>query len=213
MHRGPSCVMCGCTNQYACDGGCAWAALNLCDSHPTGELGEELGRLHRAPRLVLVGCGYRKLPHPAPAVSLYTGPLYRAAMRYAGATGLPTAILSAKHGILPLLRRVKPYDVNAHSLKGNARARWVRLILKQLSELRISAPRGGELIVLAAAAYSEPWRAQAHSLGWGVSLPLEGMGMGARIRWLLRQAEELEANGGLLYEAPPHRQRRARRAS
>lgn len=65
--------------------------------------------------LVVIPCGAGKLPHPAYARDLYTGPLFRSSLR-AGERLVErhrgtVAILSARHGLVELDRVVEPYDL------------------------------------------------------------------------------------------------------
>ena len=63
------------------------------------------------PDLVVVACGNRKLPGRHRARDLYTGPYFRAAMRYADSTGSPILIISAKFGLVRPFDLIDSYDV------------------------------------------------------------------------------------------------------
>lgn len=60
--------------------------------------------------LLLVACSKNKLDVPAPACKLYTGQLFKAAMRYVRYSGRPFLILSAKYGWLYPNEVIAPYD-------------------------------------------------------------------------------------------------------
>lgn len=62
--------------------------------------------------IVVVPCSGSKLEHPAPARELYTGSLFRLALRAARRLVDDDwiRILSARHGLVELERELEPYD-------------------------------------------------------------------------------------------------------
>ncbi|MFE1076643.1 DUF6884 domain-containing protein [Streptomyces sp. NPDC058783] len=67
---------------------------------------------HTGP-VVVIPCSGRKLDHAAEAGKIYTGPLHTHARRTADALtthGGTVLVLSARHGLLPLDRVIKPYN-------------------------------------------------------------------------------------------------------
>lgn len=129
-------------------------------------------------RVALVGCGKRKLQHLAEARDLYTGPLFRAARRFAE-TCDAWCILSAKHGLVDPRRILAPYDTSMASLSRVERARWA-------DEVRTAIlarwPAGScTLVFLAGVAY-----APAIS-GILAERPIEGLKLGHRLRWFKEQ--------------------------
>ena len=85
-------------------------------------------------RVVLVGCGKTKLPHPAQARDLYIGPLFKARRRHAEATRLPWFIVSAKLGLVAPETVVEPYDVRLAPSYGMPQFLGAR-VLQQLAEI------------------------------------------------------------------------------
>lgn len=63
--------------------------------------------------LVIIPCGARKVPHRSRAGNLYTGPYFRACLRYALSLTAPERvfILSAKYGLLALSDEVDAYNL------------------------------------------------------------------------------------------------------
>lgn len=65
--------------------------------------------------LIVIPCSARKLSKPARARDLYTGPLFRSALRAAEQLAAQhrgtVAVLSARHGLVELDRVLEPYDV------------------------------------------------------------------------------------------------------
>lgn len=61
---------------------------------------------------IIITCGNRKRPHPAPASRLYTGTFFKKQLQTALALKPREAVLihSSKHGYLPLDQRIEPYE-------------------------------------------------------------------------------------------------------
>jgi hypothetical protein len=80
----------------------------------------------------LISCGKKKLPHRAPAADLYTGPLFKLSLAYARRLGSRSIyILSAKHGLLPLTKKVAPYDKTLAKMPRIARKAWGHKVIRQ----------------------------------------------------------------------------------
>ena len=64
-------------------------------------------------QLVIIPCGGAKLDHAAPAAELYTGSMFRDALKTARmmTTDDHIRILSAKHGLVRLDHVIEPYDL------------------------------------------------------------------------------------------------------
>ena len=129
-------------------------------------------------RIGLVGCGKSKLDHSAPARELYTGPLFRAALRYAEATCDRVFVLSAKHGLLDLDTVIEPYDLRLKDLSPDELLSWGDAVSSAVMALT-GTPT--EIIVLAGRDYSE---ALPLADGWTLTEPMFGMQVGERLRWL-----------------------------
>jgi hypothetical protein len=132
-------------------------------------------------RVALVGCSKSKLLRAAPAADLYTGPLFKAAKRYAEATCDHWRILSAKHGALNPFAMTEPYNLTLGKLSRAERAAWaerVRLGLAAFDSDTI-------FVVLAGSQYLRPL------LDSGLKLedPLARMGIGRRLAWLKQEAD------------------------
>ncbi len=133
--------------------------------------------MNRLPRLILVGCGARKLPHAAPAKDLYTGSLFRAARAYAETHADAWYILSAKYGLVHPDHVIEPYDVYLPRLSAAER----QALLAQIAPCLDS--QGYETVtLLASAAYCDLVRPLLANRQ--VVEPLAGMSIGQRNAWL-----------------------------
>lgn len=135
---------------------------------------------------MVIPCGGVKLPHRAPAAELYTGPYFRACLRYAELRA-PRAgavlILSALHGFVRTTQELAPYEqrmgdpgsVSVDVLRSQARDMGVL----ELSPVEILGGRAYRLAALAV------WP--------GAVAPVpRGLGIGKQLQWL-RDAAQLEA--------------------
>lgn len=120
-------------------------------------------------RLVIIGCGARKLDRPAIAAELYVGPYFSGCL----ATALHLAgrgdvrILSARYGLLGLDDEIEPYDLTI----GQPGAITV-------GELGAQAAAAGELGRPVLALCSARYAALIREVWQDVSTPLAGLGIG-----------------------------------
>lgn len=143
--------------------------------------------------MIVVGCGKAKLARSAPAEDLYTGSLFRAARRYAEASGEPWVILSGKHGVVLPSVEVTPYDARAPEEWGDL-AVWAWEAALAIDEriARYSRRRTAE--ILAGARYARPVADMLSRLGIVVTEPLAGLGVGYRLQKLaVMTAEKLHS--------------------
>lgn len=135
-------------------------------------------------RVILVGCGARKLDRAAEARDLYTGPLFKKARRYAEEQRCPWFVLSAKHGLVEPGRVLHPYDLALSDLTDEQRAVWAAGVRFSLWSRNLL---GGTVVeVHAGRGYVVPLR----PLVDGVADPLRGLSVGRRLAWYDRQARE-----------------------
>lgn len=141
--------------------------------------------------MIVVGCGRRKQAVAAKARELYTGSLFRAARRYAEASGQRWVVLSAAHGVIDPDVVVRPYD-QVLELEGDELARWAR---KAAVSIYNHGPTS-EVVILAGARYAVPVVAELAELGMRAREPLLGLGMGRRLSWFKRETAKLRAASG-----------------
>lgn len=147
----------------------------------------------------LVACSAQKLDRPAPARELYCSPLFRKSLTYAERRCKRVYVLSAQHYLVELDQVLEPYE---RRLGGTKREReiWAAITAGHLEP---HVRRGAhDLLMLAGQDYVRPLiRAIAHwwrDRAWRkhVHLPLAGMQVGQRLKWLNAQLALCSAPDG-----------------
>jgi hypothetical protein len=140
---------------------------------------------------IIIGCGKSKAPlaagsKPVTAAELYTGPLFQARLRYAtrwhilGADDRRVFILSALHGLIDRLDRIKPYDFTVAGLEVAELDSWAARACHQAS---LSMEEGSTLELHLGAAYAEPIIANAPLFNLKTTWPTKGMTQGMLLRY------------------------------
>ena len=85
-------------------------------------------------KVVLVACVATKLNKPAPAEELYVSDLFKKNLAYAKKLTKDSDIyiLSAKHYLLPLKKKIAPYDKTLKDFDADSKKDWSDQVLKQL---------------------------------------------------------------------------------
>lgn len=125
--------------------------------------------------VILIGCGKTKLPTRALGRMLYTGNLFRAAKAYAQKHGSSWYILSAKYGLVDPDDVLDPYDLVLTDLDRRDRELWGEHVRRSLKKAGVW---DREIVFLAGSEY-----ARAVSGAPAVKFPLQGLGIGERLRW------------------------------
>jgi hypothetical protein len=131
-------------------------------------------------KIVLIGCSAKKSKGPAPARDLYQGDLFKKSLAYANKILKPKTIfvLSAKHGLVPLDKRLVPYDCTLKTMPARERKAWGQKVLKELQ--KETDIQKDSFVILAGKSYYQ------YLLGgltkW--ELPLDDMRIGERLRFL-----------------------------
>ncbi len=146
-------------------------------------------------KVVLVACASQKLDHPAPAADLYQSAWFKKASRYAQITGDRWYILSAKHGLVGPDEVIAPYDQMLN--RKAQREAWARRVLAALT--RLVRPEGAEIVFLAGLRYRDPLVEWLTARGYGVQVPMAGLGIGQQLRWLKGELEGQKEKSGILY--------------
>ncbi len=138
----------------------------------------------RLVRVALVGCGKAKAPTAQPAKDLYVGMLFKAARSYAELLCDDWLTLSAFYGVLAPEQIVEPYDRNLSAMRLVEREAWGHRVSSSLNAryrgLRV------QYVGLAGAEYLE----HLH-LNGAIDRPLDGMGVGSRVRYLRDAVREV----------------------
>lgn len=139
---------------------------------------------------VVLACGAQKLPTAAPALELYTGPLFGSARRWALSVTSRDRIfvLSALHGLVGADQVLEPYDQRIKPTRET-----VDRLVDQAAELDLYAGplyfAGGELYRLTLILAGLDVRAVAHVLPPGRTT----RGIGAQRAWFARNLGQLPA--------------------
>jgi len=127
--------------------------------------------------IVLVSCASQKLDGVRRAADLYTSPLFKKSLALAQriAPEQDIYILSAKHHLLPLDKRIASYDLYLADLSSSDRMKWAQQVLAQINTAGYDVQNDG-FIILAGRDYYQ------YLLGPnGIQhyiLPLEGLKIG-----------------------------------
>lgn len=154
-----------------------WAAREQAEA----ERRAHLAGLGRPVRVALLGCGKAKLDRPAPAAQLYTGSLFRQALRYSESRFDERYVLSALHGLVALDKELEPYELALRSLRRHERESWGGRVAQSL--VALFADFEVELTFLCGRDYAAEvrWRLPRT---WMVLEPLRGLGLGQRLAML-----------------------------
>lgn len=130
-------------------------------------------------RIGLVSCTKAKLDRLAPAHELYSrSDLFQKAARYCEAHYDEWLILSAKYGLVSPAQVLEPYDVTLKTMSRREQTEWGHRVAEQLRELG-----DVEFEIHAGLAYTWP----LEDAGIELRKPLEGLSIGKRKQWYLRQ--------------------------
>ncbi|TAJ40215.1 MAG: hypothetical protein EPO55_09430 [Reyranella sp.] len=149
--------------------------------------------------LALVACSKTKAAEERPAAALYTSPLFRKSLLHSLGKAKTTAILSAKHGVLPLSVRVTPYDMTLKDFDRHQRAEWSAMVAHQLKDVISS----GDIVALYCGSdYYKPLQGVFAQLGCKVELPLGRLSLGSRLQALRRFNDDdlLNKSGSAFYK-------------
>lgn len=130
-------------------------------------------------KVVLISCVSQKASHPAQAKDLYIGTLFKLNLKYAK-TLKPDDIfvLSAKHGLLPLEKKIEPYEQTLNNMRTSEIKHWANGVLEQINE--ICSIDETEFIFLAGEKYRKYLLPHLKT----TQIPLEGLRIGKQLQKL-----------------------------
>jgi hypothetical protein len=137
--------------------------------------------------IVLLSCSKTKAVHPAPARDLYDSALFRQSRAYAEASGGQWFILSAEHGLVGPDEWLAPYERYLPHTPASFRDAWGHWVVERLA-LVVGDLSGGTVEIHAGAAYVAPIADRLRTKGCDLSLPLDGLSLGARQHWYALRA-------------------------
>jgi hypothetical protein len=141
-------------------------------------------------RIVLLSCTKAKLDKPSQAQDLYSlSPMFQKTKKY-GESLKPnkTYILSAKHHLVPMEKKLAPYDLTLKDMSKDEKEAWAKKVVSQMVKVGIN-PKKDTFIFLAGSEYIKPLVKYIPENN--IEKPMEGKRMGERLQWLNSQIKEV----------------------
>jgi basic membrane lipoprotein Med (substrate-binding protein (PBP1-ABC) superfamily) len=142
-------------------------------------------------KVVLLSCTKSKTKHAAPAQELYSAsPMFQKTLEY-GKSLKPDKmfILSAKHHLVPLTKKLEPYDKTLKEMPKDEKEKWGEETVKQMKSHGINVDKDN-FIFLTGSEYMKPLTKYIPEAN--IEKPMEGRRMGERLQWLNSQIKKLK---------------------
>ena len=136
--------------------------------------------------LVFISCTKLKRSVPCKALEMYSpSTLFKLSLKYARKLTRDDNIyvLSAKYGLIKIDTVIKPYDETLNKMTKSDRLRWSERVFKQFLNRGLDETTS-QIIFLTGKRYHEFLIHKFEKIGIKCFLPLEGMGIGMRLKWL-----------------------------
>lgn len=142
-------------------------------------------------KIVLLSCTKAKLDHPVPAYKLYSAsPTFRKTFEYGESLNPDKMfILSAKHYLVPLNKKLHPYDLTLKNMKAEEKEKWGKIVYKQMLDAGIDVEKD-QFIFLTGLEYMKPLLPYIPKEN--IQNPLLGKRMGERMKWLNKQIKNIK---------------------
>lgn len=142
-------------------------------------------------KIVLLSCTKSKLPHEAPAQELYAAsPMFQKTLEYGKSLNPDEMyILSAKHHLVNLNQKLKPYDLTLKDFKKEEKEEWGSKTYQEMKSRGIN-PEKDTFIFLAGNEYIKPllkYIPEEH-----IESPMDNKRFGERLKWLNSQLNKLQ---------------------
>jgi hypothetical protein len=141
--------------------------------------------------IVLLSCTKSKTPYEAPAQELYSAsPMFQKTLQY-GKTLKPDKmyILSAKHHLVNLNQKLKPYDLTLKDFNKEEKEKWGEEVYKEMKQRGID-PNKNKFVFLAGNEYIKPLLKYIPESN--IETPMAGKRFGQRLKWLNNQLNKLQ---------------------
>jgi hypothetical protein len=141
-------------------------------------------------KVVLLSCTKSKTKHAAPAQELYSAsPMFQKTLEY-GKSLKPDKmyILSAKHHLVPLTKKLEPYDKTLKEMPKDEKEKWGEETIKQMRSAGIN-PEKDTFVFLTGSEYMKPFNQYIPDSN--IEKPMEGKRFGERLKWLNSQVQKL----------------------
>lgn len=133
--------------------------------------------------VVLISCVAGKKSGAHKAEDLYDSPLFFGQLNYAKKLNPDRIyILSAKHGLVPLSKKIEKYNETLNDATAEQKQAWGDRVVKQLKQQGIDIEKC-RFTSLAGAAYMDGIEGKIKI----DSEPLKGKGLGQRLEWLKKK--------------------------
>jgi len=134
-------------------------------------------------KIVFLSCTKSKTPHPAPAQELYSAsPMFQKTLAYGKSLNPDRMyILSAKHHLVPLGKKLAPYDLTLKEMPKDEKDEWGKITFNQIKSKGIN-PEDSKFIFLAGDEYIKPLLPYIPAKN--VINPMKGKRFGERLKWL-----------------------------
>lgn len=141
-------------------------------------------------KIVFLSCTKSKTPYPAPAQELYSAsPMFQKTLAYGKSLNPDRMyILSAKHHLVPLGKKLAPYDLTLKEMPKDERDEWGRITFDQIKSKGIN-PEDTKFIFLAGDAYIKPLLPYLPAKN--IINPMEGKRFGERLKWLSSKVDKI----------------------
>jgi hypothetical protein len=149
-------------------------------------------------KLILVGCGSVKREEKSYSWNLYESDYFQKKMTLAMLMGHP-AILSSKHGVVPVNKRIEPYEDNLREKEKYERDSWALQCANDIPDFY------DEIVVLAGKTYRNPLQKMLRQKGFTVYSPFESddiRGNGDQISWCKNKANDIATGNESVLGSP-----------
>jgi len=140
--------------------------------------------------VVLLSCTKSKTDYKAPAQELYSAsPLFRGTLEYGKSLNPDYMfILSAKHYLVPLDKKLEPYDKTLKEMPADEKEKWGAITAKQMEQAGLDLNKD-KFIFLTGSEYMKPLLKYIPQEN--ISAPMKGLRLGERMQWLNAQIRKL----------------------
>jgi hypothetical protein len=142
-------------------------------------------------KIVLLSCTKSKTSHEAPAQELYSAsPMFQKTLEY-GKSLKPDKmyILSAKHHLVNLNQKLKPYDLTLKEFNKEEKEKWGEKVYQEMKSRGLNLEKD-TFIFLAGNEYIKPLLKYIPEKN--IETPMDGRRFGERLKWLNSQLNKLQ---------------------
>jgi hypothetical protein len=136
-------------------------------------------------KVTLISCVRKKIDYKTKAEDMYISPLFKMNLKFAKKMQSDKIfILSAKHGLLSLEKKIEPYNQTLNTMKESKKKEWAEKVIIKLKSL--TDLQNDEFVFLA----GENYRKYIIPLIKKYQIPMRGLGIGKQLQYLKRRINE-----------------------